>query len=105
MFTIIQKNLPPLKHILVLPTWGLAGFILKLELIEKVIFDLGHPVVSQKVGIIGNELLPQSSIVVLKSTDYSLKRNFSKRNKGPSMHRRILEAAAAKIICHSFGFF
>ena len=38
------KKPPPLKHILALPTWGQECLRLETELIEKVNFDLGHPV-------------------------------------------------------------
>ena len=37
---------PPLKHILALPTWGQKRLVSEIEKIEKVNFDLGHPVVS-----------------------------------------------------------
>ena len=38
------KNPPPLKHILALPTWGQKCLVSEIEQIEKVNFDLGHPV-------------------------------------------------------------
>ena len=40
-----HKNPLPLKHILALPTWGPESLRSDTELIEKVNFDLGHPVV------------------------------------------------------------
>ena len=39
-----HKNPPPLKHILALPTLGQECLRSETELIEKVNFDLGHPV-------------------------------------------------------------
>ena len=40
-----KKKLPPLKHILALPTWGQEGLHSDTDLIEKVNFDSGHPVI------------------------------------------------------------
>ena len=39
-----KKKLPPLKHILALPTWGQKSLISELQPFEKGNFDLGHPV-------------------------------------------------------------
>ena len=39
-----SKKLPPLKHILALPTWGQKCLVSEIEQIEKVNFGLGHPV-------------------------------------------------------------
>ena len=39
-----HKKPPLLKHILALLTWGQECLHLDTELIEKVNFDLGHPV-------------------------------------------------------------
>ena len=39
-----HKKPPPLKHILALPTLGQECLRSETELIEKVNFDLGHPV-------------------------------------------------------------
>ena len=44
LFTIFQKKLPPLKHILALPTWGQESLVSELQPFEKGNFDLGHPV-------------------------------------------------------------
>ena len=38
------KKPPSLKHILALPTWGQKCLVSEIEQIEKVNFDLGHPV-------------------------------------------------------------
>ena len=38
------KKPPPLKHILALPTWSQKCLVSEIEQIEKVNFDLGHPV-------------------------------------------------------------
>ena len=40
LFTIFQKKLPPLKHILALPTWGQKSLISELQPYEKGNFDL-----------------------------------------------------------------
>ena len=40
----IWKNLPPLKHILALPTQGQRSLFIELQPVEKGIFNLGHPV-------------------------------------------------------------
>ena len=48
LFTIFQKKPPPLKHILALPTWGQKCLVSEIEQIEKVNFDLGHPVGNMK---------------------------------------------------------
>ena len=39
-----KKNLPPLKHILALSTWGQKSFVSELQPFEKGNFDLSHPV-------------------------------------------------------------
>ena len=39
-----KKKPPPLKHILALPIWGQKCLVSEKEQIEKVNFDLGHPV-------------------------------------------------------------
>ena len=44
LLTIFQKNLPPLKHILALPTWGQKSTQTELQPFEIGNFDLGHPV-------------------------------------------------------------
>ena len=44
LFSISHKKPPPLKHILALPTLGQECLRSETELIEKVNFDLGHPV-------------------------------------------------------------
>ena len=41
---------PPLKHILALPTWSQECLRSETELIEKVNFDLGHPVLGCLIG-------------------------------------------------------
>ena len=44
-----HKKPPPLKHILALPTLGQECLRSETELIEKVNFDLGHPVFMKNV--------------------------------------------------------
>ena len=44
VYNFSKKKLPPLKHILALPTWGQKCLVSEIEQIEKANFDLGHPV-------------------------------------------------------------
>ena len=39
-----KKKLPPLKHILALPTWGQKCIVLEVQPFGITDFDLGHPV-------------------------------------------------------------